>query len=158
MRSELSFPSDVLSIVPWADEVIDTLGFDPRSPYVETYWLGVLGPSTTWLIRRWVAELDRHPNGFELPLAETARQLGLGDRGGRHSPFLRAITRTVQFDLAEPVAEGVLAVRRKVPPLNRRQLLHLSPAIAGGPSPLAGGAASRSRRATRPAVDAASSP
>jgi hypothetical protein len=126
---DLSFSSDVLSIRPWPDDVIDTLGFDPRSPYVETYWLGILGPSTTWLIRRLVSRLEEQPDGFDLPLAETARQLGLGDRGGRHSPFLRAIARTVQFDLAEPVAQGVLAVRRKVPPLSRRQVLRLSPAL-----------------------------
>ena len=129
MRPDLSFPSEVLSIRPWPDDVIDALGFDPRSPYVETYWLGILGPSTTWLLRRLAGHLEDHPEGFELPLAETARQLGLGDRGGRHSPFLRAVTRTVQFDLAEPVGDGVLAVRRKVPPLNRRQLQRLSPAL-----------------------------
>jgi hypothetical protein len=48
MRPDLSFTSDTLLIRPWPDEVIDALGFDPRSPYVETYWLGILGPSTTW--------------------------------------------------------------------------------------------------------------
>jgi hypothetical protein len=34
-----------LRIVPWRDEVIDELGHDPRSHYVETFWLPVLGPS-----------------------------------------------------------------------------------------------------------------
>ena len=113
-----------LRIQPWPDEVIDALGHDPRSHYVETYWLGILGPSTTWLLRRLVAGLDASPEGFDLPLAETARSLGLGDKGGRHSPFMRALTRLVQFDLAQ--AQGpVLAVRRKVPPLNRRQVARL---------------------------------
>jgi hypothetical protein len=125
----LTFSSDTLQICPWPDEVIDTLGLDPRSGYVETYWLGVLGPSTTWLLRRLVAGLETSPDGFELPLAETARQLGLGDRGGRNSPFLRALTRTIQFELAEPRGDTLLAVRRKVPPLNRRQVLRLSPAL-----------------------------
>ena len=125
----LTFSSDALQIRPWPDEVIDTLGFDARSAYVETYWLGILGPSTTWLLRRLVAGLDAAPEGFVLPLAETARQLGLGDRGGRHSPFLRAVTRTIQFELAEPRGDAILAVRRRVPPLNRRQVLRLSPAL-----------------------------
>ena len=40
----LTFSSDSLMIRPWPDDVIDTLGFDPRSAYVETYWLGILGP------------------------------------------------------------------------------------------------------------------
>jgi hypothetical protein len=129
VHSVLTFTSDALLVRPWPDEVIDSLGFDPRSAYAETFWLGVLGPSTTWLLRRLVAGLEAQPDGYELPLAETARSLGLGDRGGRHSPFLRAITRTIQFELAQPEGEQVLAVRRKVPPLNRRQLLRLSPGL-----------------------------
>jgi hypothetical protein len=32
---------------PWPDEVLDHLGFDPRSSYVEDFWLGVLGPPST---------------------------------------------------------------------------------------------------------------
>ncbi|HSH58548.1 MAG TPA: hypothetical protein VK988_02690, partial [Acidimicrobiales bacterium] len=113
-----------LTIRPWPDDVIDSLGHDPRSHYVETYWLGILGPSTTWLLRRLVAGLDAEPQGFELDLADTARCLGLGDKGGRHSPFVRALGRLVQFDLAQ--SHGlVLSVRRKVPPLNRRQVLRL---------------------------------
>jgi hypothetical protein len=129
VHSVLSFASDVLLVRPWPDQVIDSLGFDPRSAYAETFWLGILGPSTTWLLRRLVAGLEEQSDGYELPLAETARSLGLGDRGGRHSPFLRAITRTIQFELAQPEGEQVLAVRRKVPPLNRRQLLRLSPGL-----------------------------
>ena len=114
-----------LTIRPWPDDVIDSLGYDPRSHYVETYWLGILGPSTTWLLRRLVFGLESSPAGFELPLADTARCLGLGDKGGRHSPFMRALTRLVQFDLAQPHGDAVLAVRRKVPPLNRRQVQRL---------------------------------
>jgi hypothetical protein len=129
MRPDLTFPSDTLHIRPWLDEVIDSLGFDPRSSYVETYYLSMLGPSTTWLMRRLVAGLEDEPEGFDLPLGETARQLGLGDRGGRHSPFLRAVTRTIQFELAHMQGDNVLAVRRKVPPLNRRQVQRLSPAL-----------------------------
>ena len=121
--------ADTVFIRPWVDDVIDSLGFDPRSTYAETFWLGILGPSTTWLIRRMVAGLEDHPEGYEMRLAETARSLGLGERGGRHSPFLRAVTRTVQFELARPEEDGVLAIRRKVPPLNRRQLLRLPPAL-----------------------------
>lgn len=37
--------TDLLTIRPWPDEVIDALGHDPRSAYVERFWLGVLGPS-----------------------------------------------------------------------------------------------------------------
>ena len=94
------YTTDTLTIRPWPDEVIDLLGHDPRSRYVETYWLGILGPSTTWLMRRLVTGLEASPSGYELPLSETASCLGLGSKGGKHSPFMRSIGRLVQFDLA----------------------------------------------------------
>lgn len=121
--------AETLTIRPWPDPVIDSLGHDPRSHYVETYWLGILGPSTTWLLRRLVFGLEANPAGFDLPLAETARCLGLGDKGGRNSPFMRALTRLVQFDLGQPHGDAELAVRRKVPPLNRRQVMRLPAAL-----------------------------
>jgi hypothetical protein len=125
MAPVLTFTSEILAVRPWPDPVIDDLGFDPRSVYVERFWLGVLGPSTTWLLRRIAAGFDDQPDGFDLPLGDTARALGLGDRGGRHSPFLRSVNRTIQFELAYPSGVDQLAVRRCLPPLSRRQVAKL---------------------------------
>lgn len=127
--SLISFESDVLAIRPWEDEVLDRLGFDPRSPYVERFWLSIVGPSTTWLLRRIAAGFDASPDGFEMLLGETARALGLGDRGGRNSPFFRTLNRMVQFDLARVSGSSELQVMRKLPPLNRRFIARLSPAL-----------------------------
>jgi hypothetical protein len=129
LTDDASPDQTVLTVRPWPDPVIDSLGHDPRSAYVERFWLGVLGPSTTWLLRLLAAELEANPAGFELHLAETAQILGLGGRGGRHSPFMRSLGRCCRFELAEPRPDGSLAVRRKVPPLNRRQVLRLPPAL-----------------------------
>lgn len=120
---------DHLTVRPLPDPVVDQLGYEPRSSYVETYWLGILGPTTTWLLRRIVAGFDDHPEGYALDLVETARCLGLGDRRSRHSPFARALRRLVQFDLARVADDDVLAVRRRVPPLSRRQVVHLPPSL-----------------------------
>jgi hypothetical protein len=119
----------ILPVRPWPDPVIDALGHDPRSAYVERFWLGILGPSTTWLVRYMANRLDATPEGFDLDLAGTAQALGLGARGGRHSPFMRALSRCCQFDVAEARPDGTLAVRRKLPPLTRRQVLRLSPEL-----------------------------
>jgi hypothetical protein len=129
MQPLITFECDTLTVRPWPDEVIDSLGFDARSPYVERFWLGVLGPSTTWLLRRVAAGFDQHPEGFEMSLSETAQALGLGDRGGRNSPFLRTVNRMIQFELAQVAGPGEVAVRRKLPPLSRRQTARLSPAL-----------------------------
>ena len=121
-------PADTRHVRPWPDPVIDAVGHDPRSPYVERFWLGVLGPSTTWLLRRMADGLEASPDGFDLPLAATAGSLGLGGEG-RHSPFVRALGRCCHFELATPDPDGTLAVRRKLPPLNRRQLVRLPDAV-----------------------------
>ncbi len=122
-------PVAVLPIRAWPDPVIDALGHDPRSLYVERFWLGILGPSTTWLVRHLANGLDASPEGFDLDLAQTAQALGLGSKGGRHSPFMRALSRCCQFDVADARPDGVLAVRRRLPPLTRRQVARLSPEL-----------------------------
>lgn len=44
--SLVTFEAETVTVRPWADEVLDRVGFDPRSAYVERFWLGVIGPST----------------------------------------------------------------------------------------------------------------
>ena len=111
------------AVRPWPDSVIDEVGHDPRSAYVERFWLGVLGPSSVVLLRRLAAELESSPSGFTLPLEETARTLGLGTRGGRNSPFLRTITRCAQFRLVHfDETSATILARRKLPPLTRGQV------------------------------------
>jgi hypothetical protein len=118
------FAVPVLRVRPWPDPVIDELGFDLRSTYVERFWLSTLGPSTTFLLRRVADGFDSSPDGFELDLADTAGALGLAARGGRHSPFMRALVRTTKFGLARLHGDD-FEVRRKVPPLNLGQAARL---------------------------------
>ena len=51
-------PVPTISITPWADPIIDTLGHDPRSEYVERFWLPTLGPTTLLLLRRIATHFD----------------------------------------------------------------------------------------------------
>ena len=41
---EISLSEPSLVVVPWTDDVVDSVGFDARSQYVELFWLNVLGP------------------------------------------------------------------------------------------------------------------
>jgi len=123
--TETATTPTTLAIEPWPDPVIDQLGHDPRSAYVERFWLAVLGPSTVWLLRRMADHLDEAPEGFTLELAETARAIGVGNKGGRNSPFMRSIDRTCRFGAARFVGADTLAVRRKLPPLTRHQTQRL---------------------------------
>jgi hypothetical protein len=118
--------TDTLTIKPWSDPVIDTLGHDPRSKYAEMFWLPALGPTALLLMRHLADRFDRNPEGVELPVGDTAHALGLGQRAGSSSPILRTLHRLVQFDLAcEEPAGKTVAVRRNVPPLNQRHLRRL---------------------------------
>jgi hypothetical protein len=120
-----SLPSS-LTVRPWPDAVLDGAGFDPRSPYVERFWLAVLGPSSVLFLRRLAHELEEHPAGVELAVEDTARSLGLGTRGGRHAPLLRTLARCCQFRLTHfEDGDATLLARRKLPPLNRWQVLRL---------------------------------
>jgi len=114
----------MLNVRPWVDPIVDELGHDPRSHYVERYWLGVLGPSTTLLMRRLAQGFDTEPDGFTIHLADTARSLGLGTRAGRNTPFLRALDRCCQFGMARRHKDE-LEVRRRIPPLTRLHLTRL---------------------------------
>jgi hypothetical protein len=115
----------VLRIEPWRDPVIDEVGHDPRSEYVETFWLPVLGPSTTWLLRHFTIRLADSPEGVELDVEDTARSLGLGERLGENAPFARTIKRCVDFEMAKWRGPDALAVRVRLPPLARRHLRRL---------------------------------
>jgi len=124
---DLSTPQ--LTVVAWTDPVIDALGYPPRSTYTERFWLSILGPSTTWLIRHVDARLESEPEGFTLDLEATAAALGLGSARGRHSPLVRALHRCCQFGAARAAPDDTLAVRRHLPPLTRHQIDRLPPTV-----------------------------
>jgi hypothetical protein len=111
-----------LFVVPWADAVIDQVGYDPRGVYVERFWLGILGPSATWLLRHLVDRLEAEPAGTRLDLDDCATAIGLGRRPGASGAFPRTVTRCCQFGAARLVTPTTLAVRRRLPPLTRRQV------------------------------------
>ena len=115
-----------LIVLPWNDPVVEAVGYDARSVYVELFWLGILGPTSTWLLRRLVTGLDAYPDGYELDLAETANALGLSLTAGVHSPFGKALNRCIMFGMAHETSRGI-AVRRQIPPLALRQLRKLPP-------------------------------
>lgn len=113
-----------LRVTAWNDPLVDRFGHDPRSEYVELFWLGVLGPSTVWLLRRIAGLLQDNPNGVTIDLEDTAGALGVGGRAARHAPLQRSLDRCVSFGMAQRSATA-LAVRRRLPPLAHRHLVRL---------------------------------
>lgn len=117
--------AETVRVLPWADPVIDVLGHDPRSWYVETFWLPTLGPTAVLLLRHLADRFERSPQGCTLPVADTAAALGLGAKEGPSSPLVRTLQRLEQFDLARHDDPAVVAVRRTLPPVHRRHVRRL---------------------------------
>jgi hypothetical protein len=123
---EFVFPLQ-LRVVALADPVVEAVGFAVHDVYVELLWLPVIGPSTTWLVRRLGWWVEACPDGVTVQLAELAGWLGIGSSVGPSSTVQRSLRRLVRFGLAS--WQGQLAVRTMLPPLSERHLSRLSPAL-----------------------------
>ncbi len=117
-----------IMVRPLIDPVVDPLGFPVGSAYVEGLWLGILGPSATWALRRLGATVTAHPEGVAVDLAEFGASIGLGSGVSPNSSIVRTIKRLVSFSVAAWQGDDLL-VRRVVAPLTMRQLGRLSPSL-----------------------------
>lgn len=120
---------DPLEVMAWDDPLVEQFGHAPRSAYVEAYWLPLIGPASTWAMRRLTAWLDGAPAGYQVSIVELGRELGLGAGVGRNSPVVRTLARLVSFGLAAPLGDA-LAVRRMLAPLTCRQVRSLPEPLA----------------------------
>ncbi len=119
----------VITVSAWLDPVVDDLGFDPTSSYVEYLWLPRTGPSATWCYRRLTAGLRPADQPYQLELAFLAQALGLGVGTARNSPIQRTLQRLVTFGLALQISESELAVRRRAPWLTLASVNRLDPRL-----------------------------
>lgn len=117
--------SVLVRVVAWIDPLVDATGVDPRAAYVEHFWLPVLGPSATWLVRRLADVVDGAPEGGVVDLGDLACSLGVGGIESRHTPLRRALRRCARFGLLRPEGPDRLAVRRRLAPLPQHHLAQL---------------------------------
>ena len=119
-----------LWVEPWHELYPDAdPGHHPRSPYVELFWLGVLGPSATWLIRRLALRLEEAPGGLLMNTAEIAGEIGMGGRQALLSAFERAFERCCRFGLMQRGRHNTLFVRVRFPDLTARMTERLPPRL-----------------------------
>lgn len=120
-----------ITVDAWADPLVDAMGFDARSDYVERFWLPVLGPCSTLLLRRLADALEQGPRPLTLDVDELAHELGVGIRSGPTAPLRRSLARLERFGLARLASggHGILEVRRALPPLARAQVARLPEAL-----------------------------
>ena len=114
-----------IRITAWSDPIIDRMGHDPRSVYVEKFWLSVLGPTTILLLRHCAEFFEKSPEGFDLDFKTTASSLGLGRKIGRAGPLTRSFERACRFSVVRSLSPTEIEVRRRLPPLNLEQVSRL---------------------------------
>jgi len=112
-------------IIRWDDHDLIGCGHDLRSDYVERFWLGVLGPATVLMLRRFARGFAERPDGFRVHPVDTAAALGLGRGTGKSSIIARTIDRACQFGAARIEGPDQLAVRSMLASLTDRQLARL---------------------------------
>ena len=122
----------------WWDAALSRGGHDVTTAYVETFWLPVLGPSSTLLLRWCARRLPEHPGGLTVAVADVAAHLGLGRSGSRNGPVLRSLARLCRFGLAREL-DGGFEVRPHVPPLGDHLVRRLPPDLQRGHRRAAGG-------------------
>ncbi len=122
---DLSHPDVPLRIAPLRDPVIDALGHDPRSTYVERFWLVILGPAAVLLLRLFADELDHRPDGYTTTLPEVCQSLGLRFKASSENVVVHALERLCVLGLARLEPGNTLLVRRSLPSLAARQLHRL---------------------------------
>ncbi len=83
-------------------------------PIVEKNWLPTIGPTATVLIRRLGRELATSST-LQLCCADWAESLGVGHKGGYHSPFWRALRRAEHFGIVHLIDDKLL-VKVSLPP------------------------------------------
>lgn len=123
---ELDMPQEALgeelSFHRWPDVLVDRLGYDAESDYVEYFWLPILGPSSIWLFRRVSQMLKAAPSGVQVKTLPFGRSLGLGGNSGGKSLIAKTLARCVYFEVARPTGPNSFSFKQKLAPLSSRQL------------------------------------
>jgi hypothetical protein len=109
-----------------ASSDIPARGHDARSRYVEEFWLPVLGPTCTIILRHFAGAL-RHGGSFGISLKELPHRFGLGSGYGRNSLFGRSMSRLIAFEMAELQSPSTVLIKTVVPWLTESQVAHLHP-------------------------------
>jgi len=112
MPTNPDFATTTLRVTRWHDPIVDERGYEPRSGYVERFWLPVIGPTASWIYRSLTDDLHAHPCGLDVDLGDFAAQMGLAHRADRTRRFDRALERCIMFGLAQRNGDTLAALLR----------------------------------------------
>lgn len=111
----------------WPIERTDAPSYPADSPYVETFWLPSLGPSSTWLLRKLAAGLQGRQT-FVVLMPDLARHIGLSPSLS-NGPLVKTMGRLERLKMIRPTAINHWKVRCILPGVPFATLSHLPPAL-----------------------------
>lgn len=125
-------PSDFEGLDPvvtcrWWDPIVEAAGWPVSHPYVERFWLPILGPSSLVMLRRLDQDLRDAQRPVTYQATDLAAELGMpgrADRGGG-PPLARTLARLARYGALRP-HDGAIAVRACLAPLTAHQLQRLT--------------------------------
>lgn len=117
------------------DPVIDAVGHDGDSDYVERFWLPVLGPSCILVLRR----LTRYLRDDTTVVVEAVEFAGAMGMAPAH--LVKTLHRLRTFQLAMCTSESDWTISVRLPPLARRHLMRLPASLVAAHEILTGRAA-----------------
>lgn len=130
-------PSGYLNVVPWRQASIARPCPLSDCRYFEQFWLGILGPTATWLARH-LSRLvmtepvdSTSPVGTTVDISELGARLGVSAHPLHESVLSRAINRLVMFNLVAPsdTDSSTLVVRTNTPRVSDRLVARMHPSL-----------------------------
>ena len=131
-------PSGLLTITAWRHAIVTPSCDLATCTYLERFWLGILGPTATWLTRylsRVITDANRRPDppvARSIDWHELSARLGVSAHPLHDSVLSRAVNRLIMFNFAttlDHAGEPCLAVRRTAPRIPERLLDRLHPVL-----------------------------
>jgi len=116
---------DEIIFYPTNVKVDATNSFFAYDPYVETFWLKVLGPTATLLTNYLSMNSITNRNAFKADLSELSFELGTGVRSGKQSPVSKQLKRLVQNEIIFQISENEFLVPKCISPMKVMQLSKL---------------------------------
>ncbi|MFM8870428.1 MAG: hypothetical protein ACKOFD_02480 [Actinomycetota bacterium] len=135
---EFLLPSTgLITVAPWRQASITRSCPLAECRYLEQFWLGILGPTATWLARhlsRLVmaqSEVNTSHVGITVDISELGARLGVSTQPLHDSVLSRAINRLIMFNFAAPSGsdESVLEMRTTAPRVSDRLVARMHPSL-----------------------------
>ena len=129
--------SGVFTVAPWRQTSIAQSCPLAECQYLERFWLGILGPTATWLARHLTRLVIAQPEvntsevGTTIDVSELGARLGVSIQPLHDSVLSRAINRLVMFNFAVPsgIDSSILEVRTYAPRVSDRLVARMHPSV-----------------------------